>query len=426
MKNLSRRQRNNLIIAGLCAIVVLMGVGYAAFASQLRINGTSNISSNFNVLITDITSGSIVGGASNATDPSYTDTTATFSTNLVSPGDSITYTITVENQGTIDATLSSIDVNTGNNPAIEFETSGIEEGDNLLQGESDELYVKVSYSNSVTSQPENTNSTITVTLNYEQATGGIVPGEDSTSIGGQEVEIVSTGDGLYIDSYEEGKYIYKGANPNNYIIFNNELWRIISIENDNSIKIIKNESIGTMQWDSSNDNNWTRPSTLNIYLNETYLSSLIDSEAIVSHDFNIGAVKGNSNNLYNQISEEKEKVWQGQIGLISTSEYIRANSNSEQCGNLSINNTNRAICVATNWIQSIIPSGSYMWTINAGTSNTNYVFSINGNGDNAGYVYNNNNYANLDNSNVVPVLYLSSSITLTGSGTESDPYTIVS
>ncbi len=30
MKNLSRRQRNNLIIGGLCAIVVLMGIGYVA------------------------------------------------------------------------------------------------------------------------------------------------------------------------------------------------------------------------------------------------------------------------------------------------------------------------------------------------------------------------------------------------------------
>ena len=66
MKNLSRRQRNNIIIASLCAVVVLMGIGYAAFASQLRINGTSSISSDWKVLITDITSGSIVGDASNA------------------------------------------------------------------------------------------------------------------------------------------------------------------------------------------------------------------------------------------------------------------------------------------------------------------------------------------------------------------------
>ena len=38
---------------------------------------------------------------------------------------------------------------------------------------------------------------------------------------------VTSGDGLYKDTYETGRYVYKGANPNNYITFNNELWRII-------------------------------------------------------------------------------------------------------------------------------------------------------------------------------------------------------
>ena len=209
MKNLSRRQRNNVIIASLCAVVVLMGIGYAAFASQLRINGTSSISSNFSVLITDITSGSIVGGASNASEPTHTNTTATFSTNLESPGDSITYTITVANQGTIDATLTGIEVNTNNNPAIEFTTSGISEGDNLLQSQTDELYVTVKYSDSVTSQPAITNSTITVTLNYEQATGGtnqIVYAyhTDSRTIGtGTVTDGVS--DYTELSSYQEGK-----------------------------------------------------------------------------------------------------------------------------------------------------------------------------------------------------------------------------
>ena len=212
MKNLSRKQRNNIIIASLCAIVVLMGIGYAAFSTQLRINGTSSISSNWNVLITDITSGSIVGDASNASEPTHTNTTATFKTNLVSPGDSITYTITVANQGNIDAVLSSIDVNTGNNPAIEFTTSGIEEGDNLLQNQTDELYVTVKYSDSVTSQPAVTNSTITVTLNYEQATGGVVPTNqivyayhtDERTIGTSTVTD-GVSDYTELSSYQEGK-----------------------------------------------------------------------------------------------------------------------------------------------------------------------------------------------------------------------------
>ncbi len=416
MRNLSRRKKNNIIIASLCAIVVLMGIGYAAFASQLKINGTSSISSNFSVLITDITSGSIVGGASNAAEPAHTATTATFNTNLVSPGDSITYTIKVENQGTIDAILTSIDVNTGSNEAIEFVTSGIEEGDNLLQGESDELYVKVTYSNSITSQPENTTSNITVTLNYEQATGGTIPGGDTANIGGQDVEVVTTGDGLYEDGYEAGKYTYKGANPNNYIEFDNgELWRIIAKEADGTYKIIRNDVLPNQAWDTNNSNDWEM-ATLNTYLNGEYLQTLSDSDKVLSHSWNIGSTTYNDN-LEGQINDEQAKKWNGKVGLITVSEYLRANTNEVQCSTLNLNNDNYAICTSTNWLR--ISSG-YMWTITATTASTQTgVFHIPANGIVLG--------RNVSYTNDVPrpIIYLNSNITLTGSGTQSDPYVIV-
>ena len=54
-KRLNSNQRNYIII-GLCMILVIMGVGYAAFQSQLKISGTSNIGTNFLVKITDIQS----------------------------------------------------------------------------------------------------------------------------------------------------------------------------------------------------------------------------------------------------------------------------------------------------------------------------------------------------------------------------------
>ena len=52
-------------------------------------------------------------------------------------------------------------------------------------------------------------------------------------------EVVTNGDGLYKDEYEQGKYFYRGINPNNYITFNNETWRILSLEDDDTLKIIK-------------------------------------------------------------------------------------------------------------------------------------------------------------------------------------------
>ena len=57
-------QRNYLIV-GLCAILVIMGVGYAAFQSQLKITGTSNIDSTWDVQITDIQSEVVSGSPTN-------------------------------------------------------------------------------------------------------------------------------------------------------------------------------------------------------------------------------------------------------------------------------------------------------------------------------------------------------------------------
>ena len=51
----------------------------------------------------------------------------------------------------------------------------------------------------------------------------------------------TTGDGLYKDEYEEGRCIYKGVNPNNYILLDAEVYRIVAIEKDNRIKIVKND-----------------------------------------------------------------------------------------------------------------------------------------------------------------------------------------
>src|SRR5699024_1470223 len=147
----------------------------------------------------------------------------------------------------------------------------------LQTGEEAILKVTITY-NDVTSQPENTSANLNVTLDYAQkGSGSVTPSPSGPTIGGQDVEVVESGDGLYADEYEEGRYIYKGANPNNYITFSGETWRIISVENDGSIKIMRNESIGKRAWDSSNSNNWARPATLNTYLNEEYLPTLSDS-----------------------------------------------------------------------------------------------------------------------------------------------------
>ena len=130
MKRINSKQRNYVIV-GLCMILVIMGIGYAAFTSQLKISGTSKIATEWNVKITDIQSKNISGQAKDVSAPTYTDTTATFSTSLTSPGDAMQYDITVSNEGNIDAILNDIQIHDSKNTAIIFETSGIDNGDKL-------------------------------------------------------------------------------------------------------------------------------------------------------------------------------------------------------------------------------------------------------------------------------------------------------
>ena len=68
---MSNNKKRNIIIGSLCAVVLLMAVGYAAFQTVLNIQGTSNITSSWNVKITNVTSKNIVGTASNNGDPSF-------------------------------------------------------------------------------------------------------------------------------------------------------------------------------------------------------------------------------------------------------------------------------------------------------------------------------------------------------------------
>ena len=174
------RQRNYVIL-GLCSILLVMAAGYAAFRSQLTINGTSNITSDWKVLITDIQSKTLSGTATDLEKPTHTETTATFKTNLVSPGDSMQYIVTVENRGNIDAVLKTLSKTDSSNDAIIFEITGIEQGDTLKAHNSTTFNVTVTYNRDVTNQPANLTSDLTITLDYVQAgttdEGEVLPAE---------------------------------------------------------------------------------------------------------------------------------------------------------------------------------------------------------------------------------------------------------
>ena len=420
MRRKFNRTQRNYIIVGLCMILVIMGVGYAAFSSQLKISGTSNITSNWNVKITNIQSKVVSGAPTDAETPGYTDTTATFKTRLTSPGDTMQYDVTVSNEGDIDAKLDKINVPESTNPAIGFEVSGIKEGSLLEARQTAILTVTVKYNN-VTEQPADLTADLKVTLDYSQAPEGYVEPAQPVTIGGQEVEIVEAGDGLYKDEYEDGKYTYKGANPNNYITFNNETWRIISIDSNGLIKIMKNESIGNMAWDTSQTNNWSRPSSLNKNLNENYLNTIsVNKELIVDGMYSIGGITDENTDLLKQIADENSKKWTGPVGLLTASEYLRANSNKKQCENLSLNNRNYSTCNNTNWIYKIVLNNDYDWLwLISYVLNERNIFSISN--YNPGQL---SAGSPVNIKDVSPVVYLSFDITLIGDGSQGNPFQI--
>ena len=52
------------------------------------------------------------------------------------------------------------------------------------------------------------------------------------------------------DNTPDSNIRYYGSNPNNYVRFNNELWRIIGVFGNN-VKLVRSESLGSISWDSS-------------------------------------------------------------------------------------------------------------------------------------------------------------------------------
>ena len=233
-------------------------------------------------------------------------------------------------------------------------------------------------------------------------------------------KVVTSGDGLYIDAYEVNRDIYKGRNPDNYILLNDELWRIVAIESDGTLKVKRDEGLGNRTWDASTtlgSNNWGRPSDINNYLNNQYYISLSDDtkSLITKHDFNIGPVILQNEDLRAQIQSENSVTWNGNVGLISLSDFLRANSNVEICGNYKLHFDNNSVCKETNWL---VPNSSE-WTISPYKNDVSIIYRI-GSGGNPGY-----SHTVYSDANVAPIVYIRSDITLKGEGTKEEPYIIV-
>ena len=165
------KKKKNMIIGGLLAVVFLLSVGYAAFATSLNISGTANTSS-WIIKITNIREKTHTGGA-DTENTSFTDLSASFSSTLTQPGDSVTYEVTVENQGNIDASLKKVTKTFTQNKYIDVTYSGLLEGQMLYKqgqtGSSAVMEVTVTFKDiEIESLTDTITSNITISLDFEQ------------------------------------------------------------------------------------------------------------------------------------------------------------------------------------------------------------------------------------------------------------------
>ena len=228
--------------------------------------------------------------------------------------------------------------------------------------------------------------------------------------------------GLEKDPYE-CRYFFTGANPNNYITFNNEKagWRIISIECDGTIKIIKEEDINsndgcTGEWDDKSYSNTWDKTTLNKYLNETYYNSFTEETKaqIVLHDWNIGIMESDYENMLDQINAENSTKWQAKIALITVSEYLRTNSDNNCLPvnkyNSNFRPYNDNLCLDTTWISD--HRGS--WSLTKKVDPYNQILPI---------YYSTTISTEVISMFIHPTLYLSPDIKITGgNGSQSNPF----
>ena len=159
-------KKRKIIIFSLIGILLLMAVGYSAFQTKLNITSTSNITSVWDVEITNIQTKEINGLAENVYDPTYTKLEANMEANFYEPGDYITYIVTVSNLGTLDATLDSIKLNMPQEDVINFKVEGATSKEKLKVGEHKDIEVTMEYTGN---NPDNISSVeMDVNLDYVQ------------------------------------------------------------------------------------------------------------------------------------------------------------------------------------------------------------------------------------------------------------------
>ena len=228
----------------------------------------------------------------------------------------------------------------------------------------------------------------------------------------------------------DNSYRYAGAwdSVNNYICLGSDattcpeanLFRIIGVFGAQT-KVIRAESVGNKQWDTSEDNTWSS-SSLNTYLNGEYLTSLGTLvKKIATNTWKVGG--GSWANIgksvpatayqYEVGSSASTTTYDAKIGLMYVTDYYYGASPSAWTlvGYDSDATKDYRAAKTINWLYL----GSYEWTISRLSGLTTNAISVNS----TGYL----SFPTVTTSDAVRPSFnlLSSTTYVSGSGSMSDP-----
>ena len=291
-------------------------------------------------------------------------------------------------------------------------------------------------------------------------------------------DVLRAANGLKKDNTSDANIRYEGSNPNNYVSFNDELWRIIGVFGDN-IKLVRSEELRKSSWDSSDSsvnnglgvNEWSQ-ADLKEYLNTMYYGGAsgtggstgetttinnlsntaksminnytwntgainIEDKTIVNletfavntvsfYNAERGSVNGKicaSGNQCNDIVT-RTTTWQGYVALpyvtdwaYASSETVCATNMNDGCDAANRNYDNMT-CKKNNWMHHGSTMNEAMWMLSprAHYGSADGVWGVDGDGGV-------NIYVASSALSVFPTVYLNSDVNIvSGSGTSSAPY----
>lgn len=194
--------------------------------------------------------------------------------------------------------------------------------------------------------------------------------------------LVENGVGLHED---KDQYIMKGEVKNNFIKFNNNIYRIMRINSDGTIRVIEtsglkqkawddrynadfNNNLGINEYEYNSLNSRIRDTLQNYYNDETVWPNEIKNY-IVTQNLCIG--KRSKNDVTKDGSTECSKIIENELlGLPAVYEYLQA-SLDQNCSFSTDSN-----CRNYNWLNSTTKFTT--WTITANVENSTTAFLLNG------------------------------------------------